>query len=276
MTKKNPKGWQVVTYEDLEENIEDSKADDLKKEGQPQEAQENETQKSEEIKKTKRKYLRPLIWGDLSTKPYWQRNLIPVLMEMFFLLFCFELPVKNIIHVKFVFYIALLLFYIFTKSISLKQLWRNVMTGFYFWKATLVCCLMYGAVYGITEVIINYVPTINLGFYPMTIAGPFTLVLFSITRLILAPIVEETFFRGNLISFHSKRFILLTSVVSVLLYAINSAFTPWAIIISIIWALPMTLIFLKTRNFYVTMGAHFVVSLIKNLPIIIKFLAVGA
>lgn len=252
MSAKKFKGWEVITYKDVEETSADDEI------------------KTNNIEKANNKP-HPVSWGDLSAKPYWIRNLFPFLMEVAFLICCFKLPVDYIIYANFFFYLALLLFYLITKNLTFRKFKMNISSGVQFWKYVVMCSVLFGAAIGITHIIEHFFPTLDSGFYPLNVTNWLTLVIFIVTSLFLEPVVEETYFRGNLISVESKKMMIITSIASILLYSISHSFSLWGIISVLIWSVPMTFIFLKTRNVYVVMIAHFIVNLVFKIPIIISY-----
>ena len=56
------------------------------------------------------------------------------------------------------------------------------------------------------------------------------------------------------------------------LYALEHAFTIWGIFLCMIWALPLSISYIKTKNIYVTMTAHFICNILVSGITIIKVL----
>lgn len=77
-------------------------------------------------------------------------------------------------------------------------------------------------------------------------------------------ITEETFYRKNMISFQNKRMLISTTLLSMFLYAIEHSLTIWGIFLTMIWALPLSISYIKTKNIYVPMTAHFIGNLLGN------------
>lgn len=267
MSEKKVKSWDVITYKDIEENIQE---DNVPGSNKVKEETSNVEEKRDQIKECKKVSKKGLF--DLSAKPYWVRNLFPVLMEAVFLIFCFKLPENYIIYASFIFYLVLFLFYVITRNITFRKFLMNVSSGASFWKSVAISTLFFIAAYCLTGIIEYNFPKLDPGFYPLKATNGFSFLIFCITALFLAPVVEETFYRGNLILTDSKSFIIVTSIVSILLYSIEHSFTVWGIISAAIWAIPLTFAYLKTKKFYVTMMANLIGSLLGNLPYIIYFL----
>ena len=52
--------------------------------------------------------------------------------------------------------------------------------------------------------------------------------------------------------------------ISMFLYAIEHALSWWGILLTMIWAIPLSIAYIKTKNIYVVMTAHFIGSLLGN------------
>ena len=48
------------------------------------------------------------------------------------------------------------------------------------------------------------------------------------------------------------------------LYALEHSLTIWGILLTMIWALPLSISYIKTKNMYVPMTAHFIGNLLGN------------
>ena len=67
-----------------------------------------------------------------------------------------------------------------------------------------------------------------------------------------------------MISFQNKRMLISTTLLSMFLYAIEHSLTIWGIFLTMIWALPLSISYIKTKNIYVPMTAHFIGNLLGN------------
>ena len=251
------KGWKVVTYKDIEGESEDNTTEEKVGEEEP--------------KKVK-KESRPLIWGDLNSRAFWKRNIFPVLFQAAFLILVLNCNPSDGIYIHFFFYLVLFCYYLITKSFTFRNLRRNMSSGSRFWTTSMGCSLVFALTIGATVALTFISPKLKLGMYPLIHTSTIDVVIFAITTMFLAPIVEETFYRGNMINLESKKLRAVTTVASILLFAILHSYSWWGILCAAIWAIPLTLTFIKTRNVYVTMVAHFFVSLLINIPIMISFL----
>lgn len=101
-----------------------------------------------------------------------------------------------------------------------------------------------------------------------------TLIVFSLSTIIFPPIVEEMFFRKNMISFENKGVLIFTTILSMLMYALEHSLAPWGIFLTMIWALPLSISYIKTKNIYVPVTAHFIGNLLGN-GIDVVFIAIA-
>ena len=93
---------------------------------------------------------------------------------------------------------------------------------------------------------------------------PARLIAFAISTMFLPAITEESFYRKSIISFRSKPALVLSAVFGMLLYAAEHSLKPWGIFLTAIWALPLTISYIRTKNVYVPMTAHFIVNVFGN------------
>jgi membrane protease YdiL (CAAX protease family) len=107
-------------------------------------------------------------------------------------------------------------------------------------------------------------PTFNTGMIGLKRDTWFKLIIFTISTIILPPITEELFFRKNLISFKNKKVLIITTILSMFLYALEHSLSIFGIILTMIWALPLSISYIKTKNIYVPMTAHFIGNLLGN------------
>ena len=57
---------------------------------------------------------------------------------------------------------------------------------------------------------------------------------------------------------------LITTILGMVLYALEHSLTIWGIFLTMIWALPLSVSYINTKNIYVPMTAHFIGNLLGN------------
>jgi membrane protease YdiL (CAAX protease family) len=90
--------------------------------------------------------------------------------------------------------------------------------------------------------------------YPRSTLIPAYLLFFLIVAII-APIIEEIYFRGYLLP-RLTRFGIWAAVINAVLFALYHMWTPWLAIGRILGVLPLILVVQWRRNIYVGMAAH--------------------
>ena len=195
---------------------------------------------------------------------YLRKNIIPIIIESVFILSCFIFPKKYFIYTNFIFYLLLLIYFCIKKDFSLKEWLSNIKGGKRFWKQVSITVLLFISAFIITIILENLFPNYNTGTIALRRDSWLTLTIFAISTIILPAITEETFYRKNMISFQNKRMLISTTLLSMFLYAIEHSLTIWGIFLTMIWALPLSISYIKTKNIYVPMTAHFIGNLLGN------------
>lgn len=114
------------------------------------------------------------------------------------------------------------------------------------------------------ERIESFFPNLDTGMIMLKRDTPARLIAFAISTMFLPAITEESFYRKSIISFRSKPALVLSAVFGMLLYAAEHSLKPWGIFLTAIWALPLTISYIRTKNVYVPMTAHFIVNVFGN------------
>ena len=110
----------------------------------------------------------------------------------------------------------------------------------------------------------GFFPNFEIGSISLRRDSWLTLIVFVISTIFLPAVTEETFYRKNMILLDSKKAMIVTTFFSMLLYALEYSLSFWGIFLTMIWAFPLSLSYIKTRNIYVVMTAHFIGNLIGN------------
>lgn len=195
---------------------------------------------------------------------YIKLNALPIIIEIIFIISCFIVPKEYYIYTNFVFYLSLLMIFIVRKEFSLKEWIKNIKSGKKFWKQVIITSLFFILAFGVTIVLENMFPKFNTGTIGLKRDNWFKLILFTVSTIIFPAITEETFYRKNLISFKSKSILLITTILSMLLFAFEHSLAIWGIFLTMIWAIPLSVSYIKTKNIYVPMTAHFIGNLLGN------------
>lgn len=199
-----------------------------------------------------------------SFRDYITLNAIPILIEVVFILSCLIVPSSYLIYTNALFYFLLLVYFLISKDLNLKEWFRSFKSGRKYWIQVLLTFLGFVLAFALTRMLEGFFPNFEIGGISLRRDSWLTLTVFTISTIFLPAVTEETFYRKNMILFDSKKAIFLTTFFSMLLYALEHSLSWWGIFLTMIWALPLSLSYIRTRNIYVVMTAHFIGNLIGN------------
>ena len=197
-------------------------------------------------------------------KKFLKANLFPIIIEVIFIISCIIVPKEYYIYTNFCFYLILAIYFWCRKEFSLKNWMSNLKSGKAFWKAVIFTALGFIGAFVITTILESIFPDFNTGMIGLRRNSWITLIVFAVSTILLPPIVEETFYRKSIISFENKSVLIVTTVLGMVLYALEHSLTIWGIFLTMIWALPLSISYIKTKNVYVPMTAHFIGNLLGN------------
>ena len=207
-------------------------------------------------------------------RDYIKVNIFPIIIEVIFIISCFIVPREYFIYTNFFFYLILAIFFWYRNDFSLKDGLYNLKSGKEFWKQAVLTAVGFIGAFIITMVLESIFADLNTGMIGLRRNSWISLILFAISTIVLPPIVEEIFFRKNMISFENKAVLIITSLLGMFLYAFEHSLAVWGILLTMIWALPLSISYIKTKNVYVPMTAHFIGNLLGNgIDIIFTFIA---
>lgn len=198
-------------------------------------------------------------------KKYILKNAFPVIWEMAFVVSCFFVAKRYFIYTNFVFYLGILLYFHLRREISFRKWSDNLHAGGKFWKAVGLTLLGFIGAFGIVAAAESLFPDIPTGSIGLVRDTWGTLLLFAVSTIILPPLCEEMFYRSSLIVTEGgKAALIVTTLLSMFLYALEHALAPFGILTAMLLAVPMSVAYYKTKNVYVVMTAHFIANLLGN------------
>ncbi len=197
-------------------------------------------------------------------KKYVKTNLFPIIIEVIFIISCFIVPREYYIYTNFCFYLTLAIYFWCRKDFSLKEWIHNLKSGKKFWMSVLLTAMGFMGAFVITTVLEGMFSNFNTGMIGLRRNSWITLIIFAMSTILLPPIVEETFYRKNMISFENKVVLIITTLLGMLMYALEHSLAILGILLTMIWALPLSISYIKTKNVYVPMTAHFIGNLFGN------------
>lgn len=200
----------------------------------------------------------------LMIKDYAKKNCIPIIIEIIFIISCFFVPKDYIIYTNCLFYVCLFIYFVLQRDLNLKDWFFSFKSGKKYWKQVGLTLLGFMLAFGITITLENLFPNIDTGFIGLRRNSWLSLMIFFISTIILPAVTEETFFRKNMILLQNKQAVATTMTISMFLYALEHALSWWGIFLTMIWAFPLSVAYVKTKNIYVVMTAHFIGNLLGN------------
>ena len=195
---------------------------------------------------------------------YVKANLIPLIIEILFIVSYYIFPKDDFIYVNAFFYVLLFVYFLISKDLNLKEWFLSFRSGKKYWIQVLLTFLGFMLAFIFTTILEGIFPGLETGTINLRRDTWLTLGVFAISTILFPAITEETFYRKNLILFDSKKTVIITTILSMFLYACEHSLAPWGIFLTMIWALPLSLSYIKTRNIYVVMTAHFLGNLLGN------------
>ena len=203
-------------------------------------------------------------------KKYLKANVIPFIVETVFIISCIFIPQRYSIYTNFLFYVSLLIYIVATKAFSIKTWIENMKSGREFWLPVIITMIFFAAAFAATVFLENSFPQFEAG--TIILSKPEELaeiILFAASTILLPPVVEEIIYRKNMIALESSSAVIVTAFLSMLFFALEHALRLWGIALTMLWALPLSVSHIKTKNIYVPMTAHFIANLLGNGPTVI-------
>ncbi|WP_423214613.1 type II CAAX prenyl endopeptidase Rce1 family protein [Streptococcus equinus] len=195
---------------------------------------------------------------------YVKANLIPLIIEILFIISYYIFPKDDFIYANAFFYVLLFVYFLISKDLNLKEWFLSFRSGKKYWIQVLLTFLGFMLAFILTTILEGIFPGLETGTINLRRDTWLTLGVFAISTILFPAITEETFYRKNLILFDSTKTVIITTILSMFLYACEHSLAPWGIFLTMIWALPLSLSYIKTRNIYVVMTAHFLGNLLGN------------
>ncbi len=208
-------------------------------------------------------------WGERMDNKYIKLNIFPIIAEVLFVLVCLLFQ-GYYIFINFLFYVILAIYFWLRKDFSVKGWIDSVKGGSAFWKQVMLTILFFYLAFVFTNILENIFTHLSTGMINLKADNWLKLILFVASTIILPPIAEEVFYRKNLTSFKNRKILILTTLFSMFAYGLEHTFVIWGIFLCMIWALPLSVSYIKTKNIYVTMTAHFICNFVVNWIAVVK------
>ena len=83
---------------------------------------------------------------------YIKLNIIPIIIEIIFIVSCFIIPKEYFIYTNFLFYMLLVIYFYIKKEFSFKEWLNNIKSGKKFWKQVIITALLFMVAFIITTI----------------------------------------------------------------------------------------------------------------------------
>jgi membrane protease YdiL (CAAX protease family) len=203
---------------------------------------------------------------DISEDTKMQRKymIIPIIWQLIYLIYSGSFQSAHRVYFDLIFYLGISIYFIAIGSISFMRLWSEWKKGRKFWLPVFYTLIATSAAFAIGSIVSGLFPNIDDGMGVFKVFNLPTLLAFALTTILLPPIAEEAFYRKGIINFDNSTSLLLSTIIGILLYASEHSLKPIGLLIATIWAVPFTIAYIKTKNIYIPMTAHFICNLIFN------------
>jgi hypothetical protein len=154
-------------------------------------------------------------------------------------------------------------YFIYKREYSFGE-WKRCVRKRTFWINVFFTILIISGGFILMILIQNHFQSVPLGEFKIKSDTPFKLFLFWIQTIILPPLAEEIFYRKYLIIYGSKKQTAFTILISSLLFAAEHALYPFGIVTYMIFGIAFGLAYLRNKNIYVMITAHFLINIFGN------------
>lgn len=197
-------------------------------------------------------------------KQYIKELYIPILWQILFVISCVFLAKDYFIYTNFIFYLGIIIFFLRKGYFSIRVLKANVVNEKKFWLPVMLTILGLILAYIVSYFPQMLFPNLDDGMIGLKRDTLIKLILFSISTIIFPSLAEELFYRKALICFQNKKTLLVSTIIGLFLFALEHSLSWYGILMVMIWGIPFSISYIKTKNIYIPMMAHFIVDLLGN------------
>ena len=197
-------------------------------------------------------------------RSYLNKLIFPIIWEILFILSCMFLTEEYITVTNFIFYLGIAVYFILLGDFNWQELTDNIKSGKKFWSAVGLTILGMIVAYAISIVPQIIKPDLDDRMINLVRTDWFRLILFALSTMILPPLAEELFYRKAMINMSSKTALIVSSIIAMSLYALEHSLGLYGFLMAFIWAIPFTVSYIKTKNIYIPIVAHFIVNFLVN------------
>lgn len=197
--------------------------------------------------------------------------LIPMIIwQIFYLIGVKGVESSLRVYVDCVFYLVIVLYFYFQNEWSFKEWFVAISKGKSFWLAVGLTILGMVTMFVLGDLLASQFKGVDDGLGVFRTTDWPSLFAFVCTTILLPPIAEEVFYRKAMIKFDSKSMLWLSALFSIVFFASEHSMVWLGFLQAALWAIPLTIAMIKTKDVYVGMTAHFLCNLIINGWVVIQ------
>ena len=118
-----------------------------------------------------------------SFRDYIASNAIPILIEVVFILSCLIVPSSYLIYTNALFYFLLLVYFLISKDLNLKEWFRSFKSGRKYWIKVLLMFLWFVLTFALTRMLEGFFPNFEIGSISLRRDSWLTLIVFVISTI---------------------------------------------------------------------------------------------
>jgi membrane protease YdiL (CAAX protease family) len=202
--------------------------------------------------------------NSIRSKQYWKKIIPIIIWHFLYLIFSNTFDKYSRVYLDLVFYLGIACYFFILRDWRFSE-WRQFLkTGKKFWIPVIFTILGMAVMFGLGIIISILLPNINDGMAVLGVNNWLSLVAFAIVTIFLPPISEEIFYRKAIIAFDSKKVLFVSILVSIFIFASEHSLMPIGFFTACLWAIPLSIAYIKTKNIYISMTAHFLCNFFIN------------
>jgi membrane protease YdiL (CAAX protease family) len=200
----------------------------------------------------------------LESRNQLKRLIIPIFLEIILLVVGSFISKEYRVYCDMLFYLAIGVYFLALGSINMSTLFQHWKRGKAFWLPVLLTILGFASAFAFTTILSALFPHIDTGMDALRVTNLPSLIAFALTTIFLPPIAEEAFYRKGIINFSGRTALIFSTTAGILLFAAEHSLKPFGILTAAIWAIPLSIAYIKTKNVYISMTAHFLCNFVAN------------
>jgi membrane protease YdiL (CAAX protease family) len=187
---------------------------------------------------------------------YWFKLLPVITWHIIYLILCNMFDRYTRVYCDLLFYFGIACYFYLIRDWRFSIWYRELKKGKVFWLPVFLTILGMVLMFSVGIGIKHLFPDTNDGMAVLGVNSWSTLIAFAFVTIILPPIAEEVFYRKAIITLDSKLILLISTFVSISLYASIHSLMPLGFLQAFLWGIPFSICYIKTKNTYICMTAH--------------------